>query len=281
MLSRQQEYNYPLTFGPLLDGAPTYNTLTETWDGSTTSAVTKYQIESPAAPADRKVTVELPDKTRVIQYSYNRSDLADGNLEKLKTGLVHLEERRDENNNLLGKTETTWEVLAANKTPRVTRTEVTDERDQTLATSYQEYNEYNGVGRVVQYDYNGTTVLRTTRYTYASHLNANLNPILNLIIDPRLINLVQSEKVYDGDDAANKLAGLTEYKYDDYAAPLQAYIANTPGTNDLQFDGVIRPANMVPGILMHSARFNPLPFGQYGGSGSAYITKRGNCAQTR
>jgi YD repeat-containing protein len=130
---------------------------------------------------------------------------------------VHLEELRDKDGNLLRKTETTWEV-GTNKVPRMARTEVTDERSQKLATSYQQYNDDNGPGRVIQYDYSGA-VLRTTLYTYTSYMDTELEtpsviPMLSFM-PPRRINLVQTEKIYDGDDATNKLAALTEYKYDE------------------------------------------------------------------
>lgn len=274
-MSRQQDYDYPATASSSLTSAPTYKTLTETWDGMTTPpTVTTYQIENPAAPADRKVTVTRPDKTKSIQYAYNFSNLAEGNLEKLKTGLIYREELRDESDALLQKTVTTWEV-AANKVPRVTRTEVTDERGQTLATAYQEYNDYNGAARVLQYDYSGS-VLRTTRYAYISYTDADLDTKTNAVT-PRRINLVTSEKVYDGDAAANKLARLTEYKYDEYATPLQSYPGNVFATVDLGIRGVIDPANVGPGILFHSARFSSLPpTSASGGMGSDYITKRGN-----
>lgn len=119
-------------------------------------------------------------------------------------------------------------------------------------------------------------MLRTTRYAYTSYTDADLDTKANAVT-PRRINLVTSEKVYDGDDAANKLAGLTEYKYDEYPTPLQSYPGNVFATVDLSIRGVISPANVGPGILFHAARFSsPPPTSASGGMGSAYITKRGN-----
>src|SRR6185295_7890641 len=146
-----------------------------------------------------------------------------------------------------------------------------------------QYGANNSVGRSRDYDYDGTTVIRTIINTYLSYLDNDLdqgiNPQLGIqVIHPRRVNLVDTAKVFTGDDSANNLAAQTVFKYDEYAEPLKAYIPDYLNGSDLFVCAEPRQPNGITGILNHSARFNPMPFNPQngGGFGDQYITKRGN-----
>lgn len=273
LMTRQQDYSYPAAADSSLKNAPTFSTMTTTWEGiNTEPAVTIFDVQNPLAPNDRTVTVTRPDGTKTIQRSYNLSNLSDSDPDKYKDGLVYEEEVDDASGRLLQKNKMFWEPGSV-KSARLTRTEITDELGQMLATNYDQYGDYNAVGRVRQYDYSGN-VVRTTRTTYLSYVNDLDRPIYSAfnVITPRLINLVESEKIYTGDDSANKLAFHRLNKYDEYSEQLKSYTANYTANSDLYMFGEIRNSNS--GLLGHAGYFNPRAYPE--GSGTDYIIRRGN-----
>lgn len=277
-MTREQDYAYPQSPSNLTK-APTFDTMTETWEGiDTAPPVTTFEISGTDAPADRVVTVTRPDGTKIIQRSHNLTNLLDSDPNKAKNGLVFQEEIHGKNNALLQKTDRTWEPGFSN-TARLKRVEVTDELGQVLATDYDNYGDYNAVGRVREYSYD-ESILRTTKTSYLNYTDGALNSQIydtKNLITPRLINLVSAVTIYTGDDANDKKAAITEYKYDEYAAPLAAYTADYLGTSDLYIYGVDKSS--ISGIFSHSGKFNPLPYNSTDGGGSGpdkYITKRGN-----
>jgi hypothetical protein len=69
-MTRQRVYNYPLRDDSSLIDAPTFTTMTETWDGmDQPPAVTKYTAQMTASP--RRVDVMYPDGSRSAQLSHN------------------------------------------------------------------------------------------------------------------------------------------------------------------------------------------------------------------
>ena len=209
------------------------------------------------------MTVTNPDGTKTVQVSFSLNNLADSDPNKFKNGLAKEERRLDTNGNVIQKTVFTWEQ-GADGSPRLQRTETTDERGQMLATAYDRYGENNALGRVREFDYAGV-VFRTTLNTFLSYQDADLdlgtNPELGgfRIIHPRRINLVASTKIFDGDDSASKLAAFTETKFDEYAEPLKAYTPDVSSTLDLFEFGESRQPGGITGILQHATSFNPLP----------------------
>jgi RHS repeat-associated protein len=281
-VTRQQIYDYPAA--PTgLTAAPSFTHVSEIWDGGPSSSpVTAFVIEDNPSANERTITITNPDGTKTIQKSFNLSNLSSSDPNKYKDGLMKEQQTLDSAGHLLLKTTFAWEK-GADDAPRLTRTEATDELSQELATNYDQYGANNSVGRTRDYDYDGTTVLRTSINTYLSYLDNDLDqgvdPQLGIrVVHPRRVNMVDTAKVFTGDDSANNLAAQTAFKYDEYAVPLTAYTPDYLNTDDLFAFGEPRQPNGITGILQHSGYFNPMPPNSQngGGSGDQYITKRGN-----
>jgi RHS repeat-associated protein len=281
-VTKQQIYDYPS--GPTgLTAAPSFTHVNETWDGGPSSPpVTVFGIEDNPSANERTITITNPDGTKTIQKSFNLSNLSSSDPDKFKDGLMKEQQTLDAAGHLLLKTTFAWEK-GADDAPRLTRTEATDELNQVLATNYDQYGANNSVGRTREYDYDGTTVIRTSINTYLSYLDNDLDqgvdPQLGIrVVHPRRVNMVDTAKVFTGDDSANSLAAQTIFKYDEYAVPLMAYTPDYLNSDDLFAFGEPRQPNGITGILQHSGYFNPMPFNSTngGGSGDQYITKRGN-----
>jgi RHS repeat-associated protein len=279
-VTRTQTYDYPATPANL-PSAPVYTEISETWDGGgTTPTKTKFAIVDNSTINERTVTVTNPDNTKTEQVAFfTTADLPDSDPNKFKNGLTKEERRLDSNGNLIQKTVFTWEPGANGA--RLQKTETTDERNQTLVTAYDQYGTNNSVGRTREYDYLGN-VFRTTINTFTSYLDDDLNLGLDASHGnnphPRLVNLVTSTKVFQGEDTANVLAAYTELKYDEYAETLKAYPRDGSSTLDLIEFGESRQQNGITGILEFAAFFSPLPRTNTsnGGYGADYFTKRGN-----
>lgn len=211
--------------------------MTETWDAmDTPAAVTSYLVEQSASP--RRIEVTYPDGTRRVQLAYNTPG-------QFTDGLVYQVETYDPGNKLLQKTAFTWEQ-GAYGAPRVKRTEVTDELNQTAATEYVYGTNYNQVAEVLEYDYGtGSSVLRKVRTEYETAIEYLQRHIYNL---PKVVEIYQ----YSISWLPNR-AWRTEYTYDGQT------LANTPG------------------IVQHQDAFNP-----YASSGYDPITDyRGNVTQVK
>lgn len=192
-MTHQEVYAYQ--FSNLTD-APTYTTMTETWtrDGvNTDQAVTSYEVHNNSTP--RTVTVTLPNGTKNIQYSYNAAG-------QFNDGLVYHDETRDASNNLLQSSTATWEP-GAYGSPRPTRVEITDERNQTTANEFSYGSVYNQVTELRNFDYGGQTLVRATRTQYQNSSNYTSRHIFNL---PTVI------EIYAGDNITR--VSRTEYQYD-------------------------------------------------------------------
>jgi RHS repeat-associated protein len=201
---RTETYNYPLSPNYSLTDAPTYTSMTETWtrDGNPTntdSAITTYSLDenatNPSQPSipSRKVEVTLPNQTKSIQYSYK----APG---QFNDGLVYQDEIRDGAGTLLQGNSSTWEQ-GDRDSPRPVRLEAT-EHGQMLAVEFSYLGYYNQVTEARNYDYGGTTLLRSTRTEYQNDDNYRGRHIFSLPL---------SVEIYDGN---NVRVSRTDYQYD-------------------------------------------------------------------
>jgi YD repeat-containing protein len=279
-VTRTQTYDYKTTPSNLTS-APDFNKITETWDGGVAPTATNFVVQENATTSERTVTVTNPDGTRTVQIAFSLNNLADSDANKFKNGLTKEERKLDTGGALIQKTVFTWEA-GANGTPRLQRTETTDERGKVLATAYDQYGDNNGVGRTRELDYSGA-VFRTTVNAFLSYLDGDLDQGIDssrgisVLIHPRLLNLVTSTKLFQGDNSANVLASYRELKYDEYAEPLKSYPNDAASSLDLVIFGAPQQPGGISGILQHVSAFNPSPTGSInGGAGANYFTRRGN-----
>ena len=115
LVTREQVYDYPEGPDPNLRDAPTYRTMTETWEGIDTGpAVTRYLVDSNASP--RRVEITHPDNTRVVELSHNAPGF-------VLDGLPYQRELYDAGGKLLQKTVSTWTFGGVYGTPRRERVE--------------------------------------------------------------------------------------------------------------------------------------------------------------
>jgi RHS repeat-associated protein len=237
-MTRKETYNYPLYVGDGsgtassgLTDAPTYSSCTETWtrDGSLTDqAVTNYEVHQESTP--RTVTITLPNGTKTTQYSYNYSSLADSDPLKALDGLVYRDETYVTSGTVLQSSTATWEK-GAYDSPRPTRIEATNERNQTTATEFSYGTLYNQVIEVRNYDYGGTTLLRSTRTQYQNSASYTAYSIHSNNAGRHIFNLPLLVEVYAGDNVTR--VSRTEYQYDGQT------LTNTPG------------------VVMHADNHNP------------------------
>ncbi|MGZ8844876.1 MAG: RHS repeat-associated core domain-containing protein [Pyrinomonadaceae bacterium] len=204
-VNRSETYNYPLTPNSSLTDAPTYTSMTNAWtrDGTNfDSATTGYEVHENSTP--RTVTITLPNGTKSTQYSYNHS----GNYDD---GLVYYDETRDSNNNLLQSSSSNW-AEGAYTSPRPTRVEKTDERGQVTAAEFSYGSVYNQVTEVRDYDYGGTTLLRSTRTEYQNNSNYTGSATSYGYVGRHIFNLPLNVEMYDSDGTTR--LSRTEYQYD-------------------------------------------------------------------
>lgn len=279
-VTRTQTYDYKTSPANLTE-APVFNKITETWDGGGASTATNFLVQENATTSERTVTVTNPDGTKTVQIAFSLNSLPDSDTNKFKNGLTKEERRFDANGIVIQKTVFTWEQ-GANGAPRLQRTETTDEHGQKLATAYDQYATNNGVGRAREFDYSNS-VFRTTVNTFLSYLDGDLDQGIdssrgiNVLIHPRLVNLVASTKIFQGDNSANVLASCSEFKYDEYAETLKSYPNDAASSLDLLIFGESQQTGGITGILQHVRAFNPSATGGInGGAGTDYFTKRGN-----
>lgn len=216
--TKQELYTYPLQPAvPALTDAPTYDSLTETWDGigAVAAPVTQYNIQTPAG-GDRVTTITLPNGTKSIQSAYNHPGLFDD-------GLVYKDETRDAQNNLLRSSIVQWEA-GDYGSPRPHRTDATNnEINQTTHVEFV-YGSYNQVTEVRNYDYNGA-LLNKTVTGYENGAN---------YINRHIFNLPNVVQVY-GSDGATRVS-RTEYQHDIQSGQ---QLQNTPN------------------VVMHDDAYNP------------------------
>jgi RHS repeat-associated protein len=195
-ITRTETYDYPLSPDYSLTDAPTYSSMTESWtrDGSNfDSATTTYSVNETSTP--RTTVITLPNGTKSKQLSYN----APG---QYNDGLVYHDETYVTEGQPLQSSDSYWEP-GAYGSPRPTRVEKTDERGQVTAAAFTYGSVYNQVTEVRDYDYGGSTLLRSTLTTYQNSSSYTNRHIFNL---PLLV------EVYAADNTTR--VSHTDYQYD-------------------------------------------------------------------
>lgn len=136
-VTRTETYNYPLTPDSSLTDAPTYTHATESWtrDGTNVdSATTLYEVHENDNP--RKTIITLPNGTKSKQYSYNAAG-------QYNDGLVYHDVTYVTSENSALQSSNSYWQQGAYDSPRPTRVEKTDERNQTTAAAFIYGTAYN------------------------------------------------------------------------------------------------------------------------------------------
>lgn len=219
-MSRQEVYDFPLTPNYTLTDAPTYSNLTESWDGmDSTPAVTNYLTYMNSTP--RTITVTHPNGLKSKQYMYNAPGL-------WNDGLIYQDETLDASNNVLGKSEVTWQQ-GVYDTARPTITIATDERQNTRKTEVTYGTVYNQVISKKEYDYNNGPLLRENRTVYENN---------TAYTSKHIFNLVKSNEIYDGSGVR---IAKTDYEYD----------------GNVVNGGSGQTLKETSGVIMHLATYDP------------------------
>ncbi len=209
-VAREFDYDYPAGPSGLAD-APAYDTVTESWEGSTSgSAVTQFNVVEEGTT--RTVTTTLPDLNKTIEYSYLKPGQWDN-------GLVYKSEMV-QGSVVLQTVTTTWQQ-GHHGAPRVQRRDFTNVRNQTHYRTYG-YGDgtgtyfYNQVAELQEFGYSGN-LIRKTKWTYNPSTIARVMTGTTMPAGgdkPGFMpDLVTKVEVFDGNDT--KLA-RTDYIYDDY-----------------------------------------------------------------
>lgn len=209
VMTTRQVYNYPLAFDNQLTDAPTFTRMTSTWAYMDVSVApeTIYTIDNDASP--RRVQITRPDGTYLVQLSYNYSNLAESNPNKVLDGSIYQKSLYDANNRLLGRTVIDWEI-GDSYSPRMVRVQETDERGQKVKTEYGYNGSYNQVTEVREYGYGpATTPFRITQTAY--------NNITPQDAWERILGLPTLTEVFEGNGTTR--LKRTEYYYEPYYAP--------------------------------------------------------------
>lgn len=245
-VTREFDYDYPATAANLSD-APSYHTVTESWEGSTSgTAVTQFDTVDEGTT--RKVTTTLPDLSKSIEYSNLKPGQWDDGL-VYKTEIV-------EGTTVLQTVINTWQQGANG--PRVQRRDFTNSRNQTHYHIYDYADTtgiyfYNQVAELQEFGYSGT-LIRKTKWTYN---RSNIGRIMDGSSLPAggdrpgfMPNLVTSVEVFDG---SNTKLARTEYNYDDY---------NEQNWNPW-ISGSTYSGNLIdtPGVTGFSSSFDPRVWG--------------------
>ncbi|MGB7925095.1 MAG: RHS repeat-associated core domain-containing protein [Pyrinomonadaceae bacterium] len=211
----------PVPAGGLID-APLYKRRTDDWAGRTGSTPDPFYLFS-MNEENRTVTVTAPDQT----VSEMKSIKAPG---QWNDGLVESTTIRN-GSNILAKTAISWEHDGNFRNPRPTRVEVTNDGNQTRATLYTVYDEFNNVKEVRELNFSAPgTDGAELRRTVTSYLTNNL------YLNRRLVSLPASIETYAVGGASTTLVSKVDYDYDtDSRASLPAYTD----------------------IKMHEAKYNP------------------------
>ncbi len=222
-MTRQIVYNYPLTASGLTM-EPTYTNTTESWEHmqGVPAAVTQYSVQENASPRSTEIT--RPDGVKTVMLAHN----APG---QFKDGLIYQTETKNPGGVLLGKSFVEWEQ-GDYISPRPSRIEMTDERNQKTGKELSYGSRFNQVTETREYGYGyvsggANTLLRRTVNEYLADLNYTDPQPENTGVWHHLFNLVTRTDVYAG-DGTTRLA-RTEYVYDQFQGT--AGLMDTPDVN--------------------------------------------------
>ena len=232
-MSSQMVYDYPMAASGL-GSEPTYQNMTETWaDMDVAPAVTHYFVQENASP--RRVEITRPDGAKTVMLSHN----APG---QFNDGLIYQDESYSPQGALLGRSFVNWEMgdCAASGqppgpyqycSPRPSRIETTDERNQITGKELNYGPRYNQATETREYGYGysfggANTLLRKTVSQYLNDPNYNDPQPENDLVWHHIFNLVAVNEVYGGNGAR---LSRTEYSYDQFKGT--AGLMDTPGVN--------------------------------------------------
>lgn len=198
-MSDSKVYNYPLTPDNTLADAPTYTTMSESWDSMDVpgQVVTHYLVDNSANPRTTKITG--PDGNYFVQNAYNYPSLPLDDPLKFKDGLVYETKLYNASNTLLMTTSVDWEKGDFDS-PRAHRVEITDEIGLKIAAEAN-YGPYNQITELREFGYNATTPRRIKRMQYDDVLPYKY-----------VVNIPKLEEIYTGD--GNTRLSRTEYYHD-------------------------------------------------------------------
>ena len=220
VMSREMVYNYP-QFGGSFSDMPTYTQVTADWAGRVTASAPVTQFSVVDSGGTRTTTITRPDGAQLEQ-------ITDNNQSSATYGML-LEDAFHQNSVALSRSKAFWEIGAYNS-PRPTRTETTDERGRTTATTFSydpAYGSlYNSVTDARLLGYSGE-LLRRMHTEYLN--NGNYNGFLQnsgtlwwkqggglsggpIWSGSHIFNLVSVTEIYAGDDVTR--LSRTEYQYD-------------------------------------------------------------------
>lgn len=221
--TRERVYSYPQNTSTALNDIPTFGTVTDTWEKMTEAPViTSYEINWDSTPRTTKITGY--DNSYTIEYSYNLSNLADTDPEKIKDGLTYKTEFFTQGGISRSTDEIEWELgynIGTTTNPvniprlkSVTRTEIENGITLTTKTISDVFGDYNQIKESREIGYNGTTdVLRKTKTTFVSFgENPQFDNEWRAL--PRLLNLPSEVEILDGSTRVDYI----KYDYDLTAA---------------------------------------------------------------
>jgi YD repeat-containing protein len=241
-MSRMMVYNYPQSAGAPYSDMPTYTQMTEDWAGrATTSApVTSFSVVDNPSSLTRTTTITRPDGTQVRQLANNDQNSATYGVLGATTVF--------QGGSALSRSSMSWEI-GAYKSPRLSRTETTDERGRTTRTEYSydtnHGSRYNAPTDVRVHGYGGELLRRThIEYLNDNNYNGSLQNSGKLWwkqfgapsggpywLGSHIFNLVSLTEIYAGDDVTR--LSRAEFQYDD------------------------RDLTNNPGIIQHNITYNP------------------------
>lgn len=236
-MTKQASYNYPLTTanqtgrtnGINLTDAPTYTSLTESWDGRDVAedAVTLYSINESDWHWDgfnnspsRTITVTQPSGVISKQYTY-RSGI-------WNEGLVFADDTIS-GSTVVASSLVAWEQGLPSETtydaPRPNWVEVTDENGHKVKTDYSYAGgKFNQVTGSCDYD-NASTLLRCATAAYENGVSyiGQFDANGKFLSGRHIFNLITNSGVQN---PSGTRVSYTEYEYDNYQA--QPF-TDTPG----------------------------------------------------
>jgi len=216
-ITRERTYDYPLNPDFTLAGAPTYRTVTETWEAMNGgAAVTRYAVHRPRTPAEWRDEVTRPDGSRAVTYYRNPVGTSGPDpLARLPyKNEIYAENSQQPSRQIV----TTW-VAGAGGTPQRRREDVIDERGLSTATTYgygpplsygpgEEYLEgLHEYEYAIEFDFNFVRPLRRTLTRYVTDREYTSRHFLRL---PKAVEVWEFVGGGDGE----RLASNTEYDYD-------------------------------------------------------------------
>jgi RHS repeat-associated protein len=227
-------YNYPLTVTTPLPDVPNYTSRTDDWvnGSSSQSAVTTYQIEKDTTNNLTKSKITSPDGTITETWAkIDEGEWDDGLV--TDTFVKTLISSQFQTYKTWAHSKLFWgnqTTAGGRQNPRVLKTELTNEADQTKATAF-DYDGYNNQTQIIEYDFAPPgqvgTELRKTDITYETTSGWINRRILHLPITvKKTVN--------------STIVSRTDFEYDNYGTSE----SNMTARSDIaMFDQTYNPAS--------------------------------------